>query len=66
MHDTVGGSTSAHRAYAQHSSDEEENTQLDSKKGLLDTSDDPFADPFADQDNVSTPGIADRKELHWS
>jgi hypothetical protein len=37
----------------------------DTKQGLLDD-EDPFADPFADQSDVGTPGIPEKGQPKWS
>jgi len=58
---TSYGSNSARRGYVSVS---DEDLQGDTKKGLL-VDDDPFADPFADQGDVGTPGIAGRKGMTW-
>ena|ERR1700761_5818407 len=44
--------------------EQEDDMRLDHARGLLD-GDDPFADPFADQEGVATPGINERKEMSW-
>lgn len=59
-------STSSNKPYqykAQHSDDEEFGAG-DTKKALLDD-DDPFADPFADQSDVGTPGIPEKGPPKW-
>ncbi|KAG8796584.1 putative actin patch assembly and actin polymerization protein, partial [Serendipita sp. 399] len=55
-------STSTHRQYNyrnQQDEDDEEFNAGDARKNLLDD-DDPFADPFADQSDVGTPGIVEK------
>jgi hypothetical protein len=46
-------------------SEENLDTSRDPRKGLLDDTDDPFADPFADQDEPATPGVQTINELPW-
>jgi len=36
----------------------------DTQRGLLDN-EDPFADPFADQSDVGTPGIPEKRQIKW-
>ncbi len=71
-HRRVSASTSSSRPYSSsYGKDDvvggEEETYGDAKHGLLDE-EDPFADPFADQDDegggVGTPGVSESK-LHW-
>ena len=45
-------------------SDEEVDARKDQKQGLL-AEDDPFADPFADQQEVMTPGIVQKSGMSW-
>ncbi|KAI0688131.1 hypothetical protein BC835DRAFT_1408167 [Cytidiella melzeri] len=66
-HTRASGSGSRTRAY-QNVSDDEVDVKRDTKRGLLSNTaeDDPFADPFLDQEDegVTTPGIQERK-LVW-
>ena len=45
-------------------SDDEPDARKDARKGLLEE-DDPFADPFADQGEVPTPGIVAKHGMGW-
>lgn len=44
--------------------DDEDYGQWDTKKNLLDD-EDPFADPFADDGDVTTPGIPEKRQHKW-
>ncbi|KZT41426.1 hypothetical protein SISSUDRAFT_1043021 [Sistotremastrum suecicum HHB10207 ss-3] len=59
-----GGGGGGGRPYGRY---EESTSEVDvrgnARQGLLD--EDPFADPFADQQEVTTPGITERKPLGW-
>jgi LAS seventeen-binding protein 5 len=59
-------STSSSRAYAMES-DDELDTQKDPRQGLMSSAveEDPFADPFADHQEVQTPGIAHKSGMNW-
>ena len=48
-------------------SDEEVDARKDARQGLMSASaeDDPFADPFADHQEVMTPGIAQKTGMNW-
>ncbi|KAG8826910.1 putative actin patch assembly and actin polymerization protein [Serendipita sp. 401] len=59
-------STSTHRQYEyrnQQAEDDEYGAE-DTRKNLLDD-EDPFADPFADQSDVGTPGIREKGKYKW-
>ena len=60
-------STSSNKKYqykSQPVDDDDEFGAGDTKRGLLDE-DDPFADPFADQSDVGTPGIPEKGPPKW-
>lgn len=50
-------------SYRRHE-EEEDYGRWDAKKNLLDD-EDPFADPFADQSDVGTPGIPEKGQTKW-
>jgi hypothetical protein len=60
-------STSSHKKYQYKSQPVEDDDEFgvgDTKRALLDE-DDPFADPFADQSDVGTPGIPEKGPPKW-
>lgn len=57
-------STSGGRYSYKYGKNQEEDEVGDTQKGLLDE-DDPFADPFADQSDVGTPGIPEKGPSKW-
>ena len=61
---TSYGHQSARRNYVSVSQDSLDESR-DPRRGLLVDVEDPFADPFADQDEPETPSIASRAESPW-
>ena len=59
---TSYGASSSKR-YTNVTDDDDVDVRADPRQGL--TQEDPFADPFADQQEVSTPGITHRKQMDW-